>query len=222
MYTNEQARAFTEEILSVGGDGLLQFWRLSEDPLVHVEELIKGVVPYSKGFRVLDAGCGTGTFLHLLSLLRPDTVRYGVNLFESQLPKYPAETRFYVHDIQDEKEWFVNDLDLVTCMYTLGHVNVEVVMRNLSKILTQGGRLLVWDIAPKTTQVNEIFGYNLHHPIFMRDYAYRAGMKVKEYSIYKEESVSLPKWLSGMMSEKQIDMVRRYTVPVRYVFEKEK
>lgn len=108
----------------------------------------KLVAPFA-GRRLLDYGCGDGTFLALVADLFPSAV--GADLAEDHvrecLTRFGSSTRLTFTSIsqllQDHGE---AAFDVITCMETLEHCTpetVDEVLANLGRLLAPGGTLIV-------------------------------------------------------------------------------
>lgn len=114
--------------------------------------------------RVLDIGCGRGTLLQLLqsrvAFRRPpvgiDTSRTLLALGDDRSTRLLASPTHL--PLADET------FDVVTCAYVTQHLNNDgllALLREIRRVLTQGGIALLWDFAPTRSRTLNAF----HHRV---------------------------------------------------------
>ncbi|WP_289171026.1 methyltransferase domain-containing protein [uncultured Parasutterella sp.] len=217
-YNEEDAFDFTQQIMEPRHDPLFQFWRLDPRPLLHVRNMLDGVNTLYKEttpHKVLDLGCGTGQFLHLLLILHPQAEAVGVNFFKCQInaarQTHGGRLVLKQGDINTYQD--TNKYDMIFCNYTLGHIDDLKTVSLLAKnLLTDDGVFVAWDIAPASVTDNCFYGYWLRSPTDVLDgfsdfkgaYAYADGAAPMEGA---EQVLS-----------HDAKAFEYYTLPVLYVF----
>jgi ubiquinone/menaquinone biosynthesis C-methylase UbiE len=113
-----------------------------------------------RGGRVLDVGCGTGTFLSELPAGRYD--RVGVDVSESMLGRARARGLEVHHATGAELPFDDESFDLATTFAVLHHLIdpsvVRATVQEMCRVLKPGGAALVWDHNP----------LNPYWPVLMR------------------------------------------------------
>lgn len=218
--TEKQSQEYLYQVM-VTGDTILQAFRRDEDQLMHVMDTI----PSGKFNKIADVGCGTGEFLWHVVSLNPEAEAIGYNLYncQAQLGK-GAGLDIRVLDILNE-EIEEKNFDLVLCNYTLGYFYPEErlrVMHKLHGMLRPGGRLSIYDIAPRTMLSTEIFDYSLVTPREMyRDIRSVFGNKARiRHTAFTDYQASLAKNIEQVASQQQLDMFKKYARPVHYIVSK--
>jgi len=74
-----------------------------------------------KNGKILDVGCGNGTFLKFIHTIRPDIKLYGVDVSKDFINEYPHYIRFKEAS-GDKLPFKSNVFDLVFCQHVLEHV----------------------------------------------------------------------------------------------------
>lgn len=169
-YNEEAAYLFTQRIMESCHDPLLQFWRLSPHPAHHVAHLFRMIENKYKSIypeKVLDLGCGTGQFLHLLLTLEPGIEAVGVNFFQSQISMamqdHGGKLTLKQGDINTYSD--TNKYDLIFSNYTMGHLDSLDRMASLvHELLTDDGVFVAWDIAPTSITDKTFYGYHMRTP----------------------------------------------------------
>lgn len=96
----------------------------------------------SPGMDILEAGCGTGLILSRLAPFVKSSV--GLDLSSGMLEKAKARGLCVVHGSVTELPFADESFDLVCSFKVLAHVEqIEQAMRELSRVLRPGGRMLV-------------------------------------------------------------------------------
>ena len=125
----------------------------SPNPLVrfvHVRrlEFIAEALPNSEKLRVLDAGCGEGHLIEVMSKLRPDNLYFGADLDPENVCLKKAKKRCPYAKLFKKnlgvtgfaKSYF----DIVVCTETLEHIyDYEIVINELLRVLKKDGLLIV-------------------------------------------------------------------------------
>jgi SAM-dependent methyltransferase len=113
-----------------------------------------------RGGRVLDVGCGTGTFLRALPPERYE--RAGVDISSSMLDVARASGLEVKHASSGELPYPDRSFDLATTFAVLHHLIdpslVRATLHEMCRVLRPGGAVLVWDHNP----------LNPYWPILMR------------------------------------------------------
>lgn len=218
--TEKQSQEYLYQVMATG-DTILQTFRRDEDQLVHVMDTI----PNGKFNKIADVGCGTGEYLWHVVSLNPEAEAIGYNLYncQAQVGK-AAGLDIRVLDILNE-EIEEKNFNLVLCNYTLGYFSPEErirVIRKLHNMLYPGGRLSIYDIAPRTMLSAEIFDYSLVTPREMfRDIRSVFGEKARiRHTLFADFQATLAKNIKQVASEQQLDMFKRYARPVHYIVSK--
>jgi malonyl-CoA O-methyltransferase len=123
------------------------------NPLIAVEERITvDLIGDVEGLRVLDVGCGTGRYCELLAKREARVV--GIDPSKKMLERAKAKiTRDCKFDLLlgkiEDAEFPDNHFDIVGSALTVDHVvDLEPVIRKISRILKNKGRLIVSDMHP--------------------------------------------------------------------------
>ena len=225
MYTEDEAKAYTDVCVRYNGDGYLQRWRLAPSSTAHARDIANTVSKIHHGAvrTILDLGCGTGALLHDFGLFFPISYRFGINKFACQLPsnvhRHESE-KFIVGDIEDSATYPDLKMDLITCCYTLGHCDIDNVMTAVSGSLADDGLFYIWGMAPATREVDSILGYKLRMPGVVISAAARAGMRMIRCDIYSLHAVSTMKGDKYILNKAQRKEWDRVATPVAYVFAK--
>lgn len=106
--------------------------------------LFKIIKHLPKSAKVLDVGCGTGTFLKTVHDIRPDLSLYGIDIagHGDNLPGYISFHKASIFEIPFENETF----DLVSLFSVIEHIEVNSIDRALSelcRILKNGGHFYI-------------------------------------------------------------------------------
>lgn len=164
-YSDNEATAFTKEIVSKQGFGTLQAWLLDPNPYKHAQLLLDYIrMDKEPPYMIYDVGCGTGEMLFQAGERFPRSLLYGVNRFGSQvskgLEKYGVELReadFEHFSLFDNRQF-----DLIMCNYTLGHFEKpDGAIAAMAGRLRPKGKLLIYDICQRSVLWDNIYGYHL-------------------------------------------------------------
>jgi ubiquinone/menaquinone biosynthesis C-methylase UbiE len=123
------------------------------NPLIALEEDITlGFIGDVKNQRVLDVGCGTGRYCQLLAKRGANVVGIDPSprMLEYARRKITPDCRFGLHlgRIEDT-EFPSGHFNVVVSALTLGHIlELEPVIKKVSRIIKSRGRLIVSDIHP--------------------------------------------------------------------------
>lgn len=113
---------------------------------LEIIELIKG----TKAKHILDAGCGTGTMIEMLSQIYPQISYTGIDLSEKMIEKAKMKSipgaSFMVGDCENFG-FDDNSFDLVICMMSIHHYpHPELFIQSCAKILRKNGLLIIADL----------------------------------------------------------------------------
>ncbi len=104
--------------------------------------LINIIKKLPKNSKVLDVGCGKGTYLKEIHKIRPDLKLYGVDIGEVEefLPEYINFKKSSGDNLPFKKETF----DFIFCMHVLEHVlNPHSFMIEFNRLLKNGGYIYI-------------------------------------------------------------------------------
>jgi ubiquinone/menaquinone biosynthesis C-methylase UbiE len=123
------------------------------NPLITLEEDITlDFISDVKNQKVLDIGCGTGRYCKLLAKRGAKVVGIDPSprMLEFANRKITPDCRFELHlGKLEDVEFPCNHFDVIVSALTLGHIpQLEPVIRELSRLLKNRGRLIVSDIHP--------------------------------------------------------------------------
>ena len=234
MYTEDQCNDYMKTVRSVGYDGLLQIYRLSHDPLSHVKRIhqtVTGSPNITGDGIILDAGCGTGGFLHLLSLHRAASEYVGVNKFMCQLPearRWGSNMLFYDGDIADEvrMEAIAKELEgpvsYAYCNYTIGHLEYKglwAMFHSFYNMLREDGRVGIWDMVPATIECDTVLDYHLWEPDVLCSVAEQSGFATRGVQFYEPWDYEVGSTFKKLVTKEQRKVIKHLAKPVLYVFE---
>jgi ubiquinone/menaquinone biosynthesis C-methylase UbiE len=123
------------------------------NPLIAVEESITlGLIGGVRNQRVLDVGCGTGRYCALLAKrgAKVAGIDPSPKMLECARRKIAPGCRFELHSGRVEDAGFPSGrFDVVVSALTVGHLlELEPFVREVSRVLRSGGRLVVSDMHP--------------------------------------------------------------------------
>ena len=143
---------------------MLAYWRLAESESAHAQALLD-LLNLPDGARVVDLGCGTGRLAELCSVVRPDLHWTLVNVDEWQLQQ--AE-RWGTPVLRDMADTGLPDesFDAVVVAYAMGYSNPVLVMREASRLLRTGGKLVLHELYSEDAKVQqlgvEVLNFRVH------------------------------------------------------------
>ena len=149
----EESEGFEKVEVVEGYDIWAPTYDGEHNPLIASEECITlDLIGDVKNQRVLDVGCGTGRYCELLAKRGAKIVGIDPSprMLERAKGKITPDCKFELRlgKIEDA-EFPDNHFDLVVSALTVGHIPcLEPVMRNVSRIIKSGGRLIVSDMHP--------------------------------------------------------------------------
>jgi len=123
------------------------------NPLIAVEENITlDLIGNVRNQSVLDVGCGTGRYCELLAKKGAEVVGIDPSsrMLERAKRKITADCRFELRLGRIENSDFPDDnFNVIVCALTVGHiVELEPVMREVSRVIRSKGRLIISDMHP--------------------------------------------------------------------------
>lgn len=143
-----------EQILQSQGVQMLTYWRLAESEEDHARALLD-LLDLPVGACVVDLGCGTGRLAELCSVVRPDLHWTLVNVDEWQLQQAARCGTPVLRDMADTglpDESF----DAVVVAYAMGYSNPVLVLREASRLLRNGGLLVLHELYSDDVKVQKI------------------------------------------------------------------
>lgn len=124
-------------------------WRETAEFHVIEKETILPLLP-THSSRVLDLGCGTGTWTRLVASLRPEAEIVGVDLSEEMI-EFARETdgaglRYLTADCCAMPD--LGSFDLVVCGMSVDYISFPCITRAVAESLSDDGVALVWVLDP--------------------------------------------------------------------------
>lgn len=147
IYQDEKA------VEAVGDVGLLQMYWFAEDERTHVAEFLRHWDP-PQGSHVLDCGCGTGRFATLLHAERPDLRVRLLNTSLAQLRQCDARFPRVAGDMH-HLPYADATVDAVLYAYVLGYAHIACMLEEGARVLTHGGKLIIYDILAERGHADE-------------------------------------------------------------------
>jgi len=126
-----------------------------------------------KNAKVLDVGCGKGTYLKEIHKIRPDLKLYGIDIGEVKefLPKYIDFTKCSGDNLPFEDETF----DFVFCFHVLEHVlNPHDFMMEFNRVLKKDGYVYIEMPYYKTAYIPDGDMNFWSDPTHIRPYNYKS------------------------------------------------
>lgn len=104
---------------------------------------IRYIKSLPKNAKILDAGCGKGTFLGYVRKIRKDLDFYGVDIQREGRKLIPEFIKYSVRDICD-MEFVDNDFfDCILCFHVLEHISQPyIAIKELRRTLKKGGLII--------------------------------------------------------------------------------
>lgn len=143
-----------EDVLKAQGVRMLAYWRLADSEAGHARALLD-LLDLLPGARVVDLGCGTGRLAELCAAERPDLAWTLVNVDEWQLEQASQWGTPVPRDMTDTglpDESF----DAVVVAYAMGYCNPVKVVREASRLLHPGGKLVLHELYSEDAQVQQL------------------------------------------------------------------
>ena len=143
-----------EQVLEAQGVRMLAYWRLADSEEGHARALLD-LLDLPAGARVVDLGCGTGRLAELCANVRPDLVWTLVNTDAWQLEQASQWGTPVLRDMTDTAlpgEAF----DAVVVAYALGYCNPVLVLREASRLLRPGGKLVLHELYSDDARVQQL------------------------------------------------------------------
>jgi len=127
-----------------------EFWKRNELPLVGT--LLDDLTPA----RVLDAGSGTGAYRfeleargHQIVAIDISSKMLGIQAQKARFFSHDNTTKLFNGDIQDMPAEWSESFNYIVCARVLSHIaNPLVPIREFSRVLKRGGRLIITDVDP--------------------------------------------------------------------------
>jgi ubiquinone/menaquinone biosynthesis C-methylase UbiE len=148
------------------------FQTLCQVPLWH-RTVVEELRPQIESAQILDVGCGTGSLLADLarsgasSLAGVDLAPKILDVAREKLSAAHASADLRVADVEDPLPWPAESFDVATLTGTLHHFyRPRDVLREISRVLRSGGRLLIVDPS-FVMPVRQLF--NLYLRLFPHD-----------------------------------------------------
>jgi ubiquinone/menaquinone biosynthesis C-methylase UbiE len=129
------------------GSAVQRFW--------HRQKFIAVASRLQDGDKVLDLGCGPGSFLSVLGETRPNIEAIGLDIASSQIefamkaiaPRFNGRIQFQQHDASDIHLPFPDhSFDAITSIEVIEHIHPYIAYKMLEeskRLLRPGGRILV-------------------------------------------------------------------------------
>lgn len=213
--TEEQIAQYTDDIVNATGTRLLQMYRLddSEDALEFADFVLSYAGRSDEPGRILDIGCGACGFLNAVQAkARHKPKRLcGINYHPCQLKYANPGIETHVGDAQ-ALPFESDSFDLVTIMYTLGHMpDPGKALKEARRVLSPKGQLFYWDIVRTDANVSEHLGYQLFRKYDVVRWMEEAGFDVGEYPVYRPR---FTKMFKRITSKEERRICRRVAQPV--------
>ncbi|XRO76874.1 class I SAM-dependent methyltransferase [Methanocaldococcus sp. 10A] len=156
------------------------------------EFLLDFIKKLPKNAKILDVGCGKGTYLKEIHKIRPDLKLYGVDIGEVEefLPEYINFTRCSGDNLPFEYETF----DFVFCFHVLEHVlNPHDFMMEFNRVLKKNGYVYIEMPYYKTAYIPDGSMNFWSDPTHIRPYSYKSiesllkenGFKVIKIKVWR-------------------------------------
>jgi ubiquinone/menaquinone biosynthesis C-methylase UbiE len=133
-------------------------------------------IPEKEGVRILDVGTGTGKVLKGLSSLLPKAEFVGIDICADMLSHIDERYGFtlYQGDVYDMCNMQDNYFDVVTARMMFHHLDdIGQAMREISRVLLPGGRLIICEGVPPREDIREwyteMFKYKEERNTLTRD-----------------------------------------------------
>lgn len=147
----------TAEYLS-HGIGLFIAYMMGNDERSHIAEYVKIFQPYGT---IVDMGCGVGTTGELIKEFVPESKTINVTNSEFQANYMAKHGRYFIQSDYHDTGLANEVADCVMFNESFGYGNPEVLMAESSRILKDGGFLLMKDFTPinNPSEVIEMSGW---------------------------------------------------------------
>ncbi len=194
----------------LNGSPIQRFWHRTQ-----FEEVAKRISP---GSRVLDFGCGPGSFLSVLGDVHPNVSAIGVDIVKSQIDfanshiasKFENGRISFLTINSPSLPFGDNSFDFITCVEVIEHIHPFIALRifsEIKRVLKPNGRILV--VTPN---------YNSMWPLIEMVVEKISPVKYHDQHISKYTPNSLVKFLeSAGFQSKRIDtifVVAPFTAPL--------
>lgn len=148
---------------------------------------------------LLDAGCGTGAMLGMFQRDCPDKNYTGIDLSEKMIEtakrKKLNRARFVAGDCEN-LPFEDNSFDVVTCSMSFHHYpNPEKFFQSLHRVLRPGGRLILRDMAAKSSVIMWFFNH-IEIPVL------RTVLRKGDVHVYSKEDIQQLCHISGLKLER--------------------
>lgn len=188
-------------MLYESGNKLLHIHRFGKTESEHVQSLLNLIMP-NYGSSIIDMGCGFGELARLMHEKRPDLNITLLNLSLPQL-RYASDEFEKIHGNFHSVNKPDGEYDVVMFCFSIGHANIELAMKESSRLLKPGGTLFVYDMSRESgdnKQMEDLVSYRVHSPEVMFNFAVKAGF-VQNMSIRPEADNSVGHEVAGYQYE---------------------
>jgi SAM-dependent methyltransferase len=156
-YSNPDiVRQFTQWHISQGHT-IFQLFQCGANEIEHSKSLLK-LIDLPLNASVVSLGSGVGGMEHYWKQYRPDLKITLVNISQVQLDLTICDGEKICADAETYQS--LEKVDAVIIAYTLGHVDVEITLKNALSQLKVGGVIVVFDIFNCTAGLCKTLGYD--------------------------------------------------------------